>query len=291
MNPFDLHLLRRRIIKFFFREQWSVLICDKNKRLIKQLVPAKNIHWADPFPVLYNDRFYLFMEQQITGKNGILGFVELYKDFSYSDFKPILEKEYHLSWPNVFCLDSVWYMIPETHEHKKIDLYRAVDFPDKWQFHSTLIDDIDAVDTALFFYKNNWWLFTSPLNDDDSHNSSLLIFKSPAFPSSQWQPCPYNPAVTGSYKSRMAGNIFIDIKENRIIRPSQNCRKIYGQEVILNRIELLSEKEYHEETDSVVSPERGLHAFCTHTYNTCGPYLVRDIKTRRFSLYPLRKRF
>jgi hypothetical protein len=179
-------------------------------------------------------------------------------------------------------------MIPETHEHKTIDLYRATNFPDEWEFHSTLIDNIDAADTVTLFYENAWWLFTSPLCNGDSHNSSLLVFKSPVFPSTQWEPCPYNPAVTGAYKSRMAGNIFIDGKENRMIRPAQNCEKIYGQEVVLNRIELLSGEGYREEIQSVVSPERGLHAFCTHTYNTCGPYLVRDIKTRHFSLYPLR---
>jgi hypothetical protein len=278
-----LYRWRRKIIRFFFREQWSVLICDKNNQILTRLVPEKDRHWADPFPVFHEGRFYIFLEQQFLDKKGILGFIEVNNDFSYSAFTPVLETNYHLSWPNVFSVKSVWYMIPETHEHKTIDLYRALHFPDKWEFHSTLIENIEAVDTALFYHRNKWWLFTGTAVNH-SINSSLSIFWSGAFPSGIWTPLSGNPVVSGLSGSRMAGNIFIDAETGHIIRPAQRCTKEYGERVILNRIKTLDPDAYEEERECTVYPERKLHAACTHTYNSTNQFLVRDIKTRRFRL-------
>jgi hypothetical protein len=96
--------------------------------------------------------------------------------------------------------------------------------------------------------------------------------------------------IRGLSNSRMAGRIFIDDSDGGLTRPAQNCLKEYGREVVLNRINALTPSKYEERSFAVLKPEREIRAACTHTYNICGPYLVRDIKTRKFSLYPFRKR-
>ncbi len=63
--------IKRKIIKFFFAEQWSILICDRHNHILASIVPEKNRIWADPFPVIYNDHFYIFIEEQIKNRNGI----------------------------------------------------------------------------------------------------------------------------------------------------------------------------------------------------------------------------
>jgi hypothetical protein len=247
---------------------------------LAQLIPEQDRIWADPFPAFHDGHFYLFLEQQFAGKNGTLGFVEVRGDLSHSEFIPALEKDYHLSWPNVFRIGSTWYMIPETHEHKTIDLYRARRFPSQWELQGTLMDQVEAVDTALLFYRDKWWLFTS-IAEKTSLNGSLSVFWSETFPSSDWKPLPGNPVVTGLSKSRMAGNLFIDA-EGRLIRPAQNCAGEYGKQVTLYHVKNLSPEKYEEEAAAAVYPERELRAACTHTYNSSDQFLIRDIKTRRF---------
>jgi hypothetical protein len=87
----------------------------------------------------------------------------------------------------------------------------------------------------------------------------------------------------------MAGAVFAG-PSGALIRPAQNCAGEYGRSLNLNLITGLSPEGYGEQKIAAVFPERELHAVCTHTYNPRGPFLIRDIKTRRFSLYPFRRK-
>jgi hypothetical protein len=131
------------------------LICALDGAILRSIIPPIDRIWADPFPIEYDGKTYIFIEQQIGFGNGTLGFIELYADLSYSDFIPILEKPYHLSFPNVFPItrdkQTTWYMIPETAHNKTIDLYRAEHFPDKWVFELNLMKEVKAVDSVVFF--------------------------------------------------------------------------------------------------------------------------------------------
>jgi hypothetical protein len=290
MKPITLLRIKRKLIRTFFREQWSLLVCDHKGKMLASIVPPKNCQWADPFPVEHEGKTYIFLEQQTGSGNGILGFIELYPDLTHSGFTPILEKEYHLSFPNVFVIEKekekIWFMIPESHENRSIDLYTAVNFPDKWEFSMTLIDNIIAADTVVFFHENKWWLFTSLDSDTARANSNLSAFYSDDFPSNRWVSHPQNPLCTDLGNSRMAGSVFIDKTTGLINRPSQNCIKDYGKETNINEIVELSTGKYRERITRTIRPEKSLHAVCTHSYNFSGSYLLRDIKTRCLRIFP-----
>ena len=64
---------------------------------------------ADPFFV----NGYVFAEIMKEGK-GIIAVAESWE--KTLDFIPVLEEKFHLSYPNVFRHDGVWYMIPEAHQ-------------------------------------------------------------------------------------------------------------------------------------------------------------------------------
>jgi hypothetical protein len=221
------------------------------------------------------------VEQQYNKKKGTLGYIELFEDMSHSAFNQILVKDYHLSFPNVFQLNDTWYMIPESHENGSIDLYRAENFPDKWVFDSTLMSNVKAVDSVVYFQDGLWWLFTSIAGDTTGLNNSLFLYSSKTFPSNNWVSHPMNPVVSGLHNSRMAGKIFRDRISGKLIRPAQSCVKVYGEETHLNEITSLTPETYHEETIAVIKPEKQFHALCTHTFNQSEKFLVRDIKTWR----------
>ncbi|MFP3043045.1 hypothetical protein LQZ19_14615 [Treponema primitia] len=279
-----LNRIKRKLIKIFFREQWSLLLCNQDGDILKHIIPPQDRIWADPFPVESGGKTYIFIEEQIGHGNGTVGFIELHSDLTYSSFVPILEKEYHLSFPNIFSFEKngyiTWYMIPETHENKTIDLYRAVDFPFHWEFETTLIDTVDASDTTLLFFNSYYWLFTSIRTGGVSKNQNLSIFYSDTFPSQKWIPHPGNPVCSSFENSRMAGAIFFNKNTGKLNRPSQNCLNDYGREANINEIIELTPLSYKEERISAIYPERDLHAVCTHTINYSDTYLLRDIKTR-----------
>jgi hypothetical protein len=287
MKPITIKRIKRKLIRTFFREQWTPVVCDLDGNVLTILTPPQDRFWADPFIAEHNGKTYIFAEQQIGSEHGTLGCVELYADLTYSDFIPILEKDYHLSFPNVFCIGQDWYMIPETHENRTIDLYKAADFPFKWKYSLTLIENITAVDSAVFYHNGKWYLFTSIdgiINGKQSSlNGNLSVFYSDTFPSNKWTSHPQNPVCSGLDNSRMAGAIFFDTRgagEN-IYRPAQDCLKDYGQKINVNEIIELTATSYKEKLVEIIAPEKNLYAVCTHTLNYSDRFMVRDIKTRR----------
>jgi len=278
-----LYRIKRKFITMFFHEQWSLLVCDHEGNILKQIIPPKDRFWADPFPVEYNGKTFIFVEEQIGHRNGTLGVIELYNDLSHSGFIPILEKPYHLSFPNVFFViedkRNIWYMVPETPETKTIELYRALDFPFKWEFETTLMNDVIAADSTILYHDEKWWLFTSMKSDSTPLNANLSVFFSNVFPTDHWTAHPLNPVVSTLENSRMAGKIFIN--EGILFRPAQNCLKDYGKETNINKILVLTPADYKEEKIKTIFPERKLHAVCTHTLNYSEHYMLRDIKTRQ----------
>jgi hypothetical protein len=196
-----------------------------------------------------------------------------------------LEKDYHLSFPHIFSLyqngQKIWYMIPESHENRTIDLYRAVTFPHEWKHEMTLMDDVEAVDSAVFFYNGKWWLFTGIATRDIPANRNLSVFYADIFLSSSWAPHPQNPICSSADNSRMAGAVFYNRDSGLLNRPAQSCVKEYGERTHINEITELSPVLYKERVIKTIYPERRLHAVCTHTINYSENYVLRDIKTRR----------
>jgi len=280
--------IRRKIIRTLFTEQWWILICDRNGKILRELKPPEGCIWADPFPVEYEGKLMLFLEEQPIGGDGYLGYLELSKELIPSELTVILKKPYHLSWPNVFSVtkdtNTIWYMIPESNNNKTIDLYRAEKFPETWIHDSTLMSGIQAADTELYKEnENSWWLFTSGGLDGYGMNDSLMLFHSDHFPSQDWKPHTNNPVITGRGKSRMAGKIYKDRKTGQIVRPAQYSVVDYGERVILNHIETLSISTYREKKLTTIYPEKKNHAVCTHTWNLCSEYVFRDILKRHFN--------
>jgi len=277
---------KRKIIRLFFREQWSILICDKEGTPLKEILPPPDRIWADPFPVYHKGRYYLFLEEQIIGRRGTLGCIEIKDDLSYGPVTPILTLPHHLSWPNVFPVSrngkTTWYMVPESNQAGTIECYRAKKFPYEWELETTLLTGVRAADTEIYNDGKNWYLFTSLKSGKTGMNNSLFAFHSSRFPSTAWEPFPDNPVIQGIENSRMAGKIYRDEKTGFLVRPAQYSKGDYGVRVQLNRIESLDLSGYHETPLRTVRPERKMRAVCTHTWNPCGEYIFRDIKRRYF---------
>src|SRR5262245_3446476 len=105
------------------------------------VLPSKGSGFAaDPFPVGWNGRHFIFFEHfdYRYGKGTIFA-----QEFSTSGLlgEPfqILEEPWHLSYPFVFKHEGHLFMLPEASSSRRVSLYRCVDFPAKWELDIPLL--------------------------------------------------------------------------------------------------------------------------------------------------------
>ena len=90
--------------------------------------------YADPFPLTWQGRDYLFFEDldHKTDK-GIISVVAFDEAGRPGPAMPVLEEPWHLSYPFLIERDGEIFMIPESSANRDIALYRAIEFPLKWE--------------------------------------------------------------------------------------------------------------------------------------------------------------
>lgn len=265
------------------REHWRVIVRPSgawqkgDQAGERHLTPPDDRFYADPFICKRAGRNYLFFEDyRFEAEKGLVSYVEIKPDGSFTQPEVVLERDYHLSYPFVFERNGEMYMIPETRMANRIELYRATDFPRKWQYETTLIPDIAAVDATLHESDGKLWLFCNVAAERVSSCDELHIFHADSL-TGPWTPHPSNPVVSDVRRSRPAGRLFLH--EGSLVRPAQDCSVCYGHAIQLNRIQKLSETEYREEPFRKISPWLP-GCTGTHTLDQNEDYEVLDAKFR-----------
>ncbi len=289
MNPSLLQRLQRKIDKSLAGlvsiDQWILLIGSGSSydnlqwQSLRPVLPEKDRYWADPFVIQKNNQTYVFAEEKMyaTGRGRIIC-LTFDRAGSLVSRQVVLERPYHLSYPFMFEHKGELYMIPETASNLTIELYRCMRFPDQWQYEKSLLRDIYAVDTTLLHHDQTWWMFTNVKSSGGSSLDALHLFFAEDPLSEAWRPHPLNPVVKDLRSARPAGNIFM--KDEQLIRPSQDCSRRYGYAIRFNQILKLNKKEYSETNVSTFTP-RGRY-LATHTFNQAGDVLVVDAVLRRW---------
>ena len=241
-----------------------------------EIEQPQNLARADCFVVEDGDKTYIFFEEFIIEPNrkGYLSVGELdTKNNKIINIQKVLEKEYHLSYPFIFKYKNEWYMIPETHSNKTIDLYKFTSFPYKVEKIRTLIDDIDAVDTTLLLKDDVVYLFTNVKKDNKTHNENLSIFYSEDLLSGKFIEHPKNSIKTDNKYARMAGSIIEE--DDKYYRIAQDCSITYGSCMYKFEIEELSKTKYKEKLVEIVYPPKGCNA--SHTFSKSKNFEVVDV--------------
>jgi hypothetical protein len=278
----------RRLLR---NEQWMVryrlgenpFINDAN---LITLTPPARTWWADPHVTFMDGNYYLFIEELKLPRSSNRGHISVIRiDEQGNHYAPIqvLERPYHLSYPCIFHTEGTYYMIPETVNNHSIELYRAIDFPLKWQFEKYIMKDIVAVDSTIWYKEGLWWLFTNiKENYGASINDELFLFYSTDLFGDDWIPHPKNPIVSDARIARSGGGLFE--WKGDLYRPSQDCSKCYGYQININKIVQLNESEYREELTSVVGPKGYANTSRIHTFDYCKGIVIFDAFMNRSRL-------
>ncbi len=234
--------------------QWFLLagFCDRSawstpqpERLIP-IYPPEDRFWADPFVWRKDDRYYVFYEEfPYATRRGHISVMELDRQARPVGGMPVIQEPYHLSYPFLFEFGGELYMVPEKKQKRRVDLYRCVRFPGQWEFVKTLFSGVKMVDCTLFEHEGRWWLFSSVKRNGLRYDETLFAYYSETPLSDHWTPHALNPLIRDFGKARSAGRIFRDA-EGRLLRPSQDCIRRYGDGLNLSEIIRLTPDSYQE---------------------------------------------
>ena len=189
---------------------------------------------ADPFLYYDGGIWYLFMEV-LDSSRGKIGVAKSLDGINWTYDRIVLEQPFHLSYPYVFSVDGIYYMVPETFMAESINIYQAEAFPYEWKHVATIANGRDFVDPSIFYHNGLWWMFAS----DTASVNCYLYYSADLL--SGWEEHPLSPIVVDdSSKARPGGRAFI-YDNDRIIRISQTGRRVRAFEV-----DTLTETDYAE---------------------------------------------
>jgi hypothetical protein len=278
--------IRILFLNRFYFNQWILLfqITKSNSTELsnyKKIIPPKDRFWADPHIIHRGGKYYIYIEEVLyKNRKGHISLIEMNEDGSYNPPKKIIEHDYHMSYPHIVEYENDYYMIPETAENETISIYKCVQFPDKWEFHMHLMENIKAYDATLLFKDNLWWLFANVVESDGiSSWDELFIFSSPELLSENWCAHSQNPVISDCRSSRPAGKIFKD--NGRIYRPSQNSSIRYGYGLKVNEIIELNQEKYEERLVTEALPNWDKSIIGLHTFNREGNLNIIDAIYKR----------
>ena len=141
------------------------------------IMPISAEEWyADPIVFSKNGVDYIFCEvYDRKTDTGSIGYTIL---DSITPKRPqiVLKTDSHLSYPCVFEKGGYIYMIPETTTQKDIELYRAVDFPEKWELVCILKHGGEYADSTAFINDEHQILLTFEQFEGDGSITKLHVY-------------------------------------------------------------------------------------------------------------------
>jgi hypothetical protein len=272
--------------RLLFRRLWYIRLRQRGQDLTRGwseehlLVRWKRGHvYADPFLFEHGGRHHLFCEEMPLGATrAVISHAELHLDGTAADPPiPVLARPYHLSYPFVFAHEGEVFLIPETSAAGRVELYRAVGFPNTWRREAILLDDLDAADATIFSHGDRLWLFAAVAAADASSLDELHLFWADT-PRGPWHAHPRNPVVSDVRCARPAGAV--QQWGSRLVRPGQDGSRRYGGAISFREIDVLSASDYAEHEIARLEPGDLGVARATHTYASDGRFEAVDLRRR-----------
>lgn len=233
---------------------------------------------ADPFGLWRDGLFHLFAEAfDYRDRHGRIDVLRFDRTLAFIDRQPCLTEPWHLSYPFVFeAEDEIW-MLPEAHRSGGLHLYRAVDFPLRWERHATIALDGVAVDATPVFHDGLWWLFYTVATSKRSKIGALHVAFAERL-AGPWRCHPHNPVRVDLASSRPGGTpIAID---GTLVAPMQDCTRTYGGGIRMLWIERLTPDAFRAEPGRTIVPRADFAPWSDglHSLSACRDITLIDAK-------------
>jgi hypothetical protein len=186
-----------------------------------------------------SNRMHLFFTLKSTSAGtGVIGVAESVDDGRTWSYRGVALREASvLSYPCVFKSHATYFMVVESSDNV-IRLYRASEFPLKWQVEAEVVRGEKLVSPTILQHGGRWWLFVG------AGNATLRLFHSATL-KGPWTEHPRSPIVANDANiARPAGRPFVH--DGKLYRLAQDCEPTYGSAVVAFEITTLTETDYRE---------------------------------------------
>ncbi len=274
----------RKVVQMLLRPQWNVAVL---KRPIHTLLsepvaddaqfldigPGTETFWADPSGVAGDGILTILFEQfDYDSEKGNISFLRVTDRGVQEKPSTVFEDLYHMSYPFIFKDEEDIFCVPESGRAGKIEIHRAVQFPEIWERIAEVGESVSGIDSTVFRYNGLWWLACTMLEHEPNTNLFLYYAERLTGP---WSPHRCNPVKTDVRSSRPAGTPFVH--EGELYRPSQDCSQSYGGRVCINRVLRLDPSEFVEEEVCAIEPApKGGYPDGLHTISAVGNWTLID---------------
>jgi len=279
----------RRLIRRDTVDHWRIAIRVGPRRVYNPggladmqgfvlIEPPRGHYFADPFLHTQDGTTRVFFEDFDCSKGqAVIRWAQVSADGSLGEARICMDQGHHLSYPFVFTHEGQAFMVPESRQSRSVKLFRAAEYPTKWELDRVLMHDQEAVDVSLWIESGVCWWFVTAV-EPRGRAPILLLFYSRGL-GAEWVFHPANPISTDIRTSRCGGKPFR--QDGRLIRVSQSGSPRYGHSFAFNEIIVMTPDEYEERTVATVGPDWSNGLKGTHTYNQCGDFEVVDACTAR----------
>jgi hypothetical protein len=242
-------------------------------------------YFGDPFLFAWQGRTHLFVEElpYATGR-GVISAAEIVDGRLAGAFEPVLERPYHLSYPFVLADGDSVHMLPESSTNGTLELYRAIDFPMRWQLDRVLIEGLPLADATPVHHRGRWWLFAAAAEHGTTDHDELLIFHSERL-TGPWRPHARNPVKSDCRSARPAGRLLQ--RGGRLLRPAQDCERAYGAGIVWHEITELTPEHFSEREIACWDGRRDLGVAGIHSFDQLEGLQVIDLKRTSGPGYPM----
>lgn len=252
------------------------------------LPPMRSFRFlADPFALWRDGQLYVFVETyDYRVRIGAIEVLVYDAALTLVARHPVLTEPWHLSYPYVFEAEGETWMLPEAHRSGRLTLYRATDFPTRWEAAHVLALDHVAVDATPVFHDGRWWLFYTSADREPDKMSALHVAWADRL-RGPWHPHPANPVRVDRGSARPGGTPVI--RDGHIVLPVQDCTRTYGGAIRPLTITGLTIDRFAAQVGAplVAPPALSPYVEGLHTFAAAGPVTLVDVKRTELSLHGL----
>lgn len=193
---------------------------------------------ADPFAILVDGVWHLFFEMTRRGSaDAVIGCARSRDLLSWQILGTVLETGHHLSYPFVFEHGGEIFMMPESKRARNVTIYRAVDFPHRWEPARTILHG-RYFDASMVHHEGRFWLFVGWLS------YSLRLFHAD-HPLGPWRPHAW-PCIRGYAPGAARPGGRPIVLDGRLIRFAQDNVAHYGHRLRAWHVTTISPRWFAE---------------------------------------------
>lgn len=219
-------------MSFYKEDQWhSAIIHAPMKEIISDygfgghnvtLLPSTDTdcNISDPFGIWRDNKLFIFVKSYNKETfRSVIKVLVYNSSFTLLEDYVSLKEEWNLFHPYVFEHKGEIYMLPGACDTGRLCLYRATDFPRKWEKLDSFDFPLTAVNATILYHAHRWWLFWAPSESIRKKQDTLHIAVAEDL-TGQWADMgPFltdrGGAVPGGTPFNLDGVIFLPVQQNR----------------------------------------------------------------------------